>query len=315
MSRLDALEHQIDRRRPQIGRARMTDPLPHTRIREALEAIQLHATNHGGWVESDPWKGVCHIHDLASEALTKADQGARDAIVYTHALAGWIMANRDNQDMPHRDFRIEVGKLAEAGEMAAFGASDAACYLYPGEDQQGERAAYCQGAHDVALSGLSLPVGDAPKSIELPTDPWERLETIRSGIWAAAAEGLTFGPQTMIAETIEVVLALPADGWQTGNTDTWPDELAQDSDLAFALGRPNFWCGSFAHTYQKAGAPIAKRAEEEQAFIIHRMISFQRSHGDDWREAMANEMRELQQHIELSLPTRDALPSTPEPVK
>jgi len=33
-----------------------------------------------------------------------------------------------------------------AAEMAAFGASDAACYLYPGEDQQAERAAFCAGA-------------------------------------------------------------------------------------------------------------------------------------------------------------------------
>ncbi|KPF74581.1 hypothetical protein IP68_12545 [Blastomonas sp. AAP25] len=33
---------------------------------------------------------------------------------------------------------------------AAFGASDMACYLYPGEEQQPERAAYCKGASDHA---------------------------------------------------------------------------------------------------------------------------------------------------------------------
>lgn len=31
-------------------------------------------------------------------------------------------------------------------ELAAFGASDAACYLYPGGHQQAERAAFCSGA-------------------------------------------------------------------------------------------------------------------------------------------------------------------------
>lgn len=31
-------------------------------------------------------------------------------------------------------------------DMAAFGASDAACTLYPGTDQQAERAAFCEGA-------------------------------------------------------------------------------------------------------------------------------------------------------------------------
>lgn len=35
---------------------------------------------------------------------------------------------------------------ATAADMAAFGASDAACYHYPGEDQQAERAAFCAGA-------------------------------------------------------------------------------------------------------------------------------------------------------------------------
>jgi hypothetical protein len=34
----------------------------------------------------------------------------------------------------------------DAGDMAAFGASDGACYHYPGADQQSERAAYCRGA-------------------------------------------------------------------------------------------------------------------------------------------------------------------------
>jgi hypothetical protein len=36
--------------------------------------------------------------------------------------------------------------LSDEAEMRAFGASEMACYLYPGEDQAKERAAFCEGA-------------------------------------------------------------------------------------------------------------------------------------------------------------------------
>lgn len=42
--------------------------------------------------------------------------------------------------------RAALTPPTDARELAAFGASDAACYLYPGEDQSAERAAYCAGA-------------------------------------------------------------------------------------------------------------------------------------------------------------------------
>lgn len=36
--------------------------------------------------------------------------------------------------------------MSKDGDMAAFGASEAACYKYPGADQQPLRAAFCEGA-------------------------------------------------------------------------------------------------------------------------------------------------------------------------
>lgn len=38
---------------------------------EALEAIQLHASNHSGWVEHDAWGGICYISDIAGAAIDK----------------------------------------------------------------------------------------------------------------------------------------------------------------------------------------------------------------------------------------------------
>lgn len=50
------------------------------------------------------------------------------------------------------------------GDMAAFGASDAASYLYPGADQQAERAAFCEGAR----RAIPLPAAPALDGEEMP---------------------------------------------------------------------------------------------------------------------------------------------------
>lgn len=42
------------------------------RAREALADIQLHACNHGGWVENDSWAGTCHIHEIATAGLARS---------------------------------------------------------------------------------------------------------------------------------------------------------------------------------------------------------------------------------------------------
>lgn len=46
-----------------------------------------------------------------------------------------------------------LAKVRGGADLAAFGASEAAGYLYPGEDQLPERLAYCQGAAD----GIATP--------------------------------------------------------------------------------------------------------------------------------------------------------------
>jgi hypothetical protein len=105
-------------------------------VREALENIQLHACNHGGWVENDPMKGVSTIHDWATEALeiiTKAtpsglsgegvSEGARietsSKITLTDVAGDALdlMAEASRQDgLPLRDW-VAV-RMREAAERA-----------------------------------------------------------------------------------------------------------------------------------------------------------------------------------------------------
>ena len=61
----------------------------------------------------------------------------------------------------------------------------------------------------------------------------------------------------------------------------FPEELTDE--LRFVMGRPNFWCGPLAHVFQAAGYDIPKKAEAEQAFIIHWLVKLVLQHGSEWR--------------------------------
>src|SRR3546814_6187119 len=84
-----------------------------------------------------------------------------------------------------------------------------------------------------------------------------------------------------------------------GEGRSWPTALTQG--LREILGIPNFQCGPMAHAYQKIGEfsgddglALEKRAEDEQAFILHKLISFWFEHGDGWRsEEHTSELQSL----------------------
>lgn len=61
----------------------------------------------------------------------------------------------------------------------------------------------------------------------------------------------------------------------------WPSELPPA--LAEVLGMPNFQCGPIAEGFRAAGHQIERRAEAEQAFVIHRFAALALIHGDQWR--------------------------------
>lgn len=58
------------------------------------------------------------------------------------------------------------------------------------------------------------------------------------------------------------------------------DKLSDD--LGNILGRPNFWCGSFSRNLRDAGHVIPKKAESEQAYVIHWMLKLYIEHGTKW---------------------------------
>lgn len=55
-----------------------------------------------------------------------------------------------------------------------------------------------------------------------------------------------------------------------------------NDDLIAILGRPNFMCAHLAELLRKSGEDIKRKAEHEQAAIIHWFLSIYLEHGDKW---------------------------------
>lgn len=103
-----------------------------------------------------------------------------------------------------------------------------------------------------------------------------------------------FGPQKAVARA-RAALTPSAVSGDAGEGRGWPPALTQG--LREILGIPNFQCGPMAHAYQKIGEfsgddglPLEKRAEDEQAFILHKLVGFWFEHGDGWREPAIDEI-------------------------
>lgn len=69
----------------------------------------------------------------------------------------------------------------------------------------------------------------------------------------------------------------------------YPVELT--AELREVLGMPNFQRAPFAHAFRDAGrAEIERRAEAEQAFVLHWLIGIVLEHGADWRKVAGAEL-------------------------
>lgn len=87
-----------------------------------------------------------------------------------------------------------------------------------------------------------------------------------------------------------------------------PDEI--NDDLIDILGMVPWKTGPIAHVMRADGAPIARKMEAEQAFVLHKLLGFYAEHGTDWRRAAGEWLQEMRPRVSPS-PVTDgaALPS------
>ncbi len=66
-----------------------------------------------------------------------------------------------------------------------------------------------------------------------------------------------------------------------------------NADLIEILGRPNFTCIRIAQLLRLSGVDIAKKAEAEQATVIHYLLGFYFKHGSQWAEKAGEDIERL----------------------
>lgn len=80
----------------------------------------------------------------------------------------------------------------------------------------------------------------------------------------------------------------------------WPETL--NPELLYILGRPCFFYISLANAFRLAGFDIPDRAEDEQAFFIHRFLGHWFRHGDErWRDVAEADLRDVHLKAQAAL--------------
>ncbi len=65
-----------------------------------------------------------------------------------------------------------------------------------------------------------------------------------------------------------------------------------DNDLKFILGRPNFMCANIANRLRQMGYECEKKAETEQALVLHTMVTFYENDKVNWKENLEQYLKE-----------------------
>lgn len=72
---------------------------------------------------------------------------------------------------------------------------------------------------------------------------------------------------------------------------TYPAELTPE--LSEVLGMPMWETGPLAHAFRAAGRDIPRKAEAEQAFVLHWLTGLALQHGAKWRSVAADEIEKM----------------------
>ncbi len=68
----------------------------------------------------------------------------------------------------------------------------------------------------------------------------------------------------------------------------WPKKLTPE--IREVLGHMVYDTSPLAHAFQDAGVDIPRKIEEEQAFILHKLIGYALTHGANWRKEFTKEL-------------------------
>jgi hypothetical protein len=70
-----------------------------------------------------------------------------------------------------------------------------------------------------------------------------------------------------------------------------------DNELKFILGRPNFMCAGIANRLREMGYECERKAEAEQALVLHTMITFYEADKNNWKENLEKYLKEKGEYM------------------
>lgn len=135
-----------------------------------------------------------------------------------------------------------------------------------------------QTAIDDYLEGYELRLDEG---CHIPTD-FERF------LLVDAVAGLMHDDEFIDALYSAVTAARPSPA--AGDARAMPE---LNADLIGILGRPNFACIHTAQLLRRSGVEIDKKAEAEQATVIHYLMGFYLKHGNQWVEKAGEDLERL----------------------
>ncbi|MEQ6351870.1 hypothetical protein [Ralstonia pseudosolanacearum] len=128
------------------------------------------------------------------------------------------------------------------------------------------------------------------------------LETLRRMLCAVGIVGQIDGHdvirRTSVIDLVDRARATQSDQRAGVAELVYPDELSDA--LRHVLGFPNFRCGPYAHLMRDAGADIQRKAEDEQAAVLHWLVKLVLDYGEKWVDAAAADLKVMREKIAAS---------------
>ncbi len=136
-----------------------------------------------------------------------------------------------------------------------------------------------------------------------PAEPGQVMDADRLFASRLDSMGLLSGVPAVL-DCVEAAAARHRQGRAEAEAEivAWPELLTPE--LRHILGMMCFQLGKLAHAYQRASefigveGPLDKRAEDEQAFMLHKWIGFWFSHGAEWQGAAGADLTRVIDAIE-----------------
>lgn len=144
------------------------------------------------------------------------------------------------------------------------------------------------------MTTTPTPIAQAVLLLRAAAQDLKDCHTRGDGDWAGEPEALAAHDEHIAAAEALEQYVRPQQCLHQISEPAAPAFPPMTPELESILGTICFQCIPYAQMLRAAGQQIKSHAEEEQAAVLHWMLSLWFMHGEDWRAAAFNEVTRLQ---------------------